>query len=565
MHSRNSQMAAAKVFLSPDMSLFEVPPSTMEHFCNIMDCSDGTLGWRGLAEHFTSDWMEFCKIEKYAEQGKSRTRELLWSLAHKNKTVGDLLTVLKEMGHKRALKLFMNQDVNWQNACSVGLKALPLQKCDIQTQEENTLSSISLQMIIKGTNDFHQNFLIAEGEFFKVYKAEVHRQSCVVKVLKQDKHLAEPKQWNLFISKLMALPRFQHPNIVQLLGYLSYPEKTFLVCPYMVNRSLYERIKCTEKSSPLPWQIRYNILVGVANLIKYLHSMKPRPVICGNITSKNILLDQHFHPKLSDFAMVHLRSYMINHNYTIKMDHATCKFLGYLPEEYISRGNLSSKTDMYSYGVVMMEVLTGFETLIKGSKDTYLRYLLWEQMEKSGLESLFPLLDKKAGKWPQCVARNLFNLCLDCTILPAILRPTVEEVLERTESAKNVGTYKEDLPKSLKSLGALNYPEESDESLCPVRIIQGTVPSEIPYECSQSEVTFLGVDRNGKEWKTAGTTISSVKTSDNPSYADCRAQLPEPSYLMPIECSCSSPPDSSKSCDGCIANGFGHSISWSTQ
>ncbi|KAM4748859.1 interleukin-1 receptor-associated kinase 3 [Rhinophrynus dorsalis] len=572
-------MAAPGLSLNPDMSLFEVPPSLMENFCKIMDCSDGDLGWRGLAERLSPDWMEFRKIERYAEQGKSRTRELLWSWAHKNKTICDLLLVLQDMGHERAIHLFKIQgaSINWQNHSSTGLKDIIAENCgestleyiwmhtpDSQHKVKNTLPSINFEMVKQGTKDFHQDLLIGHGQYFDVYKAEIHKQKCVVKILKQEKQLPDPRQWKLFVLELRGLPRFQHPNILELLGYFSADERTYLVYPYLMNGSLFNRIQCTGNTSPLSWQVRYNILVGVARAIQYLHAVKPCPVICGNITSKNILLDQHFQPKLSDFAMVHLRSYLINHLGTIKMDHATLKSLGYLPEEYIRRGNLSSKTDVYSYGILMMELLTGHQAVLKGSTTLYLKELLWEQMEKSGVESLYSFLDKKSDGWPQCVAHKLLSLCIDCTVSREKHRPTMEEVLERIESA---GQRNEDQPMSLKSVlpshcpGFVWYPNvpvESDESQDdPVSLLQRRRTPETPCECSKSEATFLGETRKNGDSRTAGKIIPSMIQRDNPSYVDLMLQVPEQMYLSrPVECSCSSGPDSTKPCEECMANGF---------
>ncbi|XP_063301204.1 interleukin-1 receptor-associated kinase 3 [Pelobates fuscus] len=561
-------MAGSDVSISCNYYLFDVPPSTMETFCKLMDCSDGDLGWRGLAEHISTDWMEFRKIERYAEQGKSRTRELLWSWAHKNKTVGDLLTVLYEMGHERAIHLFTNQGaglvcVHGSDHRYAGLKNHTFETCGVPTleyvargvslspqKEKSPLPPVSFNTIKDVTKNFHQDFLIGEGQFLDVYKAEIKSQMCVVKVLRKEKQLRDQKLWELFHSQWKDLPRFKHPNILELLGYSSTYEATCLVYPYLSNGSLFNRIQCIGKSDPLLWKVRYNILQGVAKAIQYLHTMKPSPVICGNITSKNILLDQHFQPKLSDFAMVHLRSYLINHIYTIKMDHATLKFLGYLPVEYIRRGNLSSKTDVYSYGVIMMEVLTGHQAVLKGPENIFLRELLWELTEKNGVESLVPILDDKCDSWPEATAHRLLSLSMACTSSRVKQRPTMAEVLEAIGNSKN-SQYSENDPKSLKSvppsqcpsptsLNLCNVPEESDESQdYPIRLLQKKKLTETPCECSQSEVTFLGTPRH-------------------PSHSEFML-LPESNSHKPVECSCSTETESLTSCENCIASGYGHS------
>ncbi|XP_053572839.1 interleukin-1 receptor-associated kinase 3 [Bombina bombina] len=578
-------MAGSVLSFTSDTSLFEVPPSTMENFCKMMDCCDGDLGWRGLAERLSSDWMEFRKVEKYAEQGKSRTRELLWSWAQKNKTVRDLLIILQDMGHKRAIHLFINHGasliyLNEQNQSLDGAKKSTLEIGESQTleyreadcipgsqhEENNQLPFMSFKMIIDGTKDFHSHLLIGEGNFFDVYKAEIHAQTRVVKVLKKDKNKEDLKQRELLLSELKKISRFKHPNILELLGYASSDEITCLVYPYLTNGSLFDKIQCTGNSFPLSWKTRLHILFGVARAIHFLHAVKPWPVICGNITSKNILLDQHFEPKLSDFAMVHLRSYLINHIYTIKMDHATLKFLGYLPEEYIRRGNLSTKTDVYSYGILMMEILTGCPAVLNGSKHTYLRDLLSDVMETGGVQSLLQFLDKKADTWSQSVADKLLSLSIQCTASRVKLRPTMEEVVERIKSYVHADHHSDDQPKSLKlvpqsdyphiSRGHKNTPVESDESQ-DFSLVQRKKSLESPCECSQSEVTYLGANRKTGMGK---NTIKAISTTlqNSSTYTDYLLQQPDLPYSRrPFECSCSAGPDTT-TCEECMSNGFGY-------
>uniref|UniRef100_A0A8C5QP57 Interleukin 1 receptor associated kinase 3 n=1 Tax=Leptobrachium leishanense TaxID=445787 RepID=A0A8C5QP57_9ANUR len=581
-------MAAPDPSIPCTRSLFEVPPSTMEKFCKLMDCSDGDLGWRGLAEHLSPDWMEFRKVEKYAEQGKSRTRELLWSWAQKNKTVGDLLVVLHLMGNDRAIDLFSSQGsgplcVRGTDHMFTGVKEnksetygvlptlefIPRGTTNPPQKEKRTLPAVCIKEIKDVTNDFHQDFLIGEGQFFDTYKADIQKQMCVVKLLKKEQHLADLKLCKLFLSKWKDLPRLNHPNILGLLGYFSSDEHTCMVYPYLPNGSLFNRIQCSGKSEPLPWKIRYDILLGVANAVHYLHTMEPFPVMCGNITSKNILLDQHFQPKVSDFAMVHLRSYLINQTCTVTMDHATLQSLGYLPVEYIRRGNLSSKTDVYSYGVIMMEVLTGLQSVLKGSENLFLRELLWELSERSGVAPLLQMLDEKCDSWPQTTAHRLLDLSMVCTSGRIKERPTMAEVLAIIEASIHDGKNDEDNPKSLKSIPPSSYfssnplsdrnvPEESDESQdFSINVIQRKRQADTPCECSQSEVTYLGAPRTQESMRLVGKSTPSPSQTDPP---HCDFTLPPTSKSNgPVECSCSSETVSTKSCESCIANGFGSS------
>nr|5UKE_A Chain A, Interleukin-1 receptor-associated kinase 3 [Homo sapiens] len=98
----------ARGALSAHTLLFDLPPALLGELCAVLDSCDGALGWRGLAERLSSSWLDVDHIEKEVDQGKSGTRELLWSWAQKNKTIGDLLQVLQEMGHRRAIHLITN-------------------------------------------------------------------------------------------------------------------------------------------------------------------------------------------------------------------------------------------------------------------------------------------------------------------------------------------------------------------------------------------------------------------------------------------------------------------------
>ncbi|XP_072257411.1 interleukin-1 receptor-associated kinase 3 isoform X2 [Pyxicephalus adspersus] len=461
-------------YFSPSCStsLFDVPPIIMENFCELMDCSDGELGWRGL--------------------------------------------------------------------------------------EINAPSPISLQEIKQGTKNFSKDFLIGEGQFFDVYKADIRKQICVVKLLKQNSAIADrQKQVQLFLTQWQCLPRIQHQNVLELLGYVRADEATCLVYPNLEHGSLFRRLHYSDKNPPLSWNVRYNILVKVAQAIHHLHTISPCPVICGNITSKNILLDQHFQPKLSDFAMVHLRSYLINHIKTIKMDHATLMFLGYLPEEYIRRGDLSVKTDVYSYGIIIMEVLSGRQAVVvNGPKVTYLREIFWEQMEKHGIDSLVQLKDMKVSKFPCSVMTNLLGVSIDSTAVRARQRPTMNEVLERIESCMDSEKFTEDQPKPLISIPPSIWPLHESHSKVPVEMDETMDNCIHIYErnetkCGQSEIAFVGNTRKDRaEEKLSSVFMQSKVVSANDF-------LHKPFTSRPVECSCSSGPYNTSFCEECIANGFG--------
>lgn len=504
--------------------LFDMPPALLGELCAVLDSCDGALGWRGLAERLSNSWLDVRHIEKYVDQGKSGTRELLWSWAQKNKTVGDLLQILQEMGHQRAVHLLMNHGAGWNPSVQTHQELVfpnlsPKKPTNVtmdnilvpEHNEKGVLlkSSLSFQSIMEGTKNFHKDFRIGEGEIFEVYKVEIQNQTYAVKLFKQEKKIQFKKHWKRFLSELEVLLLFHHPHILELAAYFTEAEKFCLVYPYMRNGTLFDRLQCVGNTVPLSWHIRISVLIGVSKAIQYLHNTQPCSVICGNISSANILLDDQFQPKLTGFAMAHFRPHLEHQTSTIHMT-SSRKHLWYLPEEYIRQGRLSDKTDVYSFGIVIMEVLTGCKVVLDDPKHVQLRDLLMELMEKRGLDSCLSFIDKKIHPCPRNFSAKLFSLASQCVATRAKLRPSMDEVLNILESTQPSLYFAEDPPTSLKSFrcpsplfldNVPSIPVEDDENqnvhlvpnekgLRKERICQKT-----PLECSQSEVTFLGLDR----------------------------------------------------------------------
>ncbi|XP_012637863.2 interleukin-1 receptor-associated kinase 3 [Microcebus murinus] len=514
----------ARGALSAHTLLFDLPPTLLGELCAVLDSCDGALGWRGLAERLSSSWLDVRHIEKYVDQGKSGTRELLWSWAQKNKTVGDLLQILQEMGHHRAIYLITNHGAilnpSWQSHQKDGPNMSSKETANVivdnvlipEHDEKGILlkSSISFQNIIEGTRNFHKDFLIGEGEIFDVYRVEIQNQTYAIKLFKQEKKMQCQKHWKRFLSELEVLLLFHHPNILELAAYFTETEKFCLVYPYMRNGTLFDRLQCVGNSAPLSWHLRISILIGISKAIHFLHNTQPCSIICGSISSTSILLDDQFQPKLTDFAMAHFRPHLEHQSSTINMTSNGSKHLWYMPEEYIRQGKLSIKTDVYSFGIVIMEVITGCRVVLDDPKHIQLRDLLMELMEKRGLASCLSFLDKKVPPCPRNFSAKLFCLAGQCAARQAKLRPSMEEVLNTLERAQASLYFAEDPPTSLKSFrcpsplfldnvpsipveddeNQSNHSLPSDKGLRKDRMTQKT-----PFECSQSEVTFLGLDR----------------------------------------------------------------------
>ncbi|TDG96957.1 hypothetical protein EPR50_G00234570 [Perca flavescens] len=554
--------------------LYDVPPVVVERFCEIMDSGDGRFGWRGLAVRVVPSLLEVRMLERVEAAGRSPTRELLWSWAQENSRVQDLLKVLQDMGHLRALQLFQGParelpvPPSNQRAESKGPMSttkvkveLPNVSSDLQLQASSACQAscsmnsageiqpptITFQDIVEGTRDFHHHLRIAEGHFSDVYSAQIGNQKIAVKLFKQVNMEPWKKLWDIFRKEMEIHHLYQHPNILDLLCCFSDEDRYCLVYLYLPNGSLFHRLHHRDGEPRLSWQERLAIIKGIAKALHHLHTAQPCPVICGNISSANILLDDALQPKLSDFGLARLRPHTASQDCTITLDTRSHGNMGYLPEEYIRDGKLSFGLDVYSFGMVIMETVTGRKVIEDVPKQAPLRDLLVTEVEDSGgVDSCLQFLDVAAGRWPAAVALGLLRLALDCTASRHRSRPNMENVLLALSKLLPPPSYPHaDQPHSLDDGDPFNA-QSSPSSSMPVEhdeqhSLPGSSTQAGPCECSQSEVTYLS-DVTGADGKAAANLYNS----------------------WPVQCSCPAE-TGGLACEDCRANGFTLKLTDSSQ
>ncbi|CAN1295794.1 Serine/threonine-protein kinase CDG1 [Linum perenne] len=182
------------------------------------------------------------------------------------------------------------------------------------------------------TNGFSPDAYLGRGGFGTVYKGRIKRIGQIVAVKQLDTSGFQGEKE--FIVEVLMLSLLHHPNLVKLIGYCAEGTQRLLVYEYMPLGSLEDRL-FGNGIQPLNWKTRIKIAAGTAKGLECLHSASP-PVIYRDLKASNILLDKDYHPKLSDFGLA--------------------KFG---PVEYANTGRLTMKTDIYSYGVLLLELLTG--------------------------------------------------------------------------------------------------------------------------------------------------------------------------------------------------------------
>ncbi|KAF5735219.1 clavata1 receptor kinase family protein [Tripterygium wilfordii] len=196
--------------------------------------------------------------------------------------------------------------------------------------------------------------IIGMGGTGIVYKAEVHRPHMVVAVKKLRRTEPDIENGDDLFGEVSLLGKLRHRNIVRLLGYLHNESEVMMVYEYMPNGNLGTALHGREAGKLLvDWVSRYNIAVGVAQGLNYLHHDCNPPVIHRDIKSNNILLDANLDARIADFGLARM---MLHKNQTVSM---VVGSYGYIAPEYGYTLKVDEKSDIYSFGVVLLELLTG--------------------------------------------------------------------------------------------------------------------------------------------------------------------------------------------------------------
>ncbi|PIA61821.1 hypothetical protein AQUCO_00200071v1 [Aquilegia coerulea] len=207
------------------------------------------------------------------------------------------------------------------------------------------------EVLERATKYFDSSNKLGQGGSGSVYKG----------TLPDGKHVAvkrlifSTRQWvDQFFNEVNLISAVHHKNLVKLLGCSITGPESLLVYEYIPNRSLQENLFSRHNNRELSWKERYNIILGTAEGLAYLHEESKLRIIHRDIKLSNILLDENFTAKIADFGLVRLFPENMSHIST-----AIAGTLGYMAPEYVVRGKLTEKADVYSFGVLVIEVVSG--------------------------------------------------------------------------------------------------------------------------------------------------------------------------------------------------------------
>ncbi|KMT05683.1 hypothetical protein BVRB_7g166910 [Beta vulgaris subsp. vulgaris] len=280
------------------------------------------------------------------------------------------------------------------------------------------------------TGDFEPSNKLGEGGFGSVYKGTLSDGRLIaVKQLA----IASNQGKNQFITEIATISAVQHRNLVKLYGCCIDNQKRLLVYEYLENKSL-DKALFGDSKLELNWAKRFEICLGVARGLLYLHQESRLRIVHRDVKSSNILLDSDLNPKISDFGLAKLYDEKKTH-----MSTGVAGTVGYLAPEYAMRGHLTEKVDVFAFGVVLLEIVSGRSNCDSalGREEMYLLDWAWSLYENS---LVVKLVDKRLVDFNEDEVKRVITIAFLCTQTSPVHRPTMSRVLAMLSGDVEVGT-----------------------------------------------------------------------------------------------------------------------------
>ncbi|CAN6817996.1 probable serine/threonine-protein kinase CST [Brassica napus] len=300
--------------------------------------------------------------------------------------------------------------------------------------ESPALRVYSFQDLTTATRNFRSDSMLGQGGFGKVYRGWIDTKTlapskagsgmiAAVKRLNSES-VQGFAEWR---SEVNFLGMLSHPNLVKLLGYCREDKELLLVYEFMPKGSLESHL--FRRNEPFPWDLRIKIVLSAARGLAFLHGLQ-REVIYRDFKASNILLDSNFDAKLSDFGLAKLGP-------SQEKSHVTTRIMGtfgYAAPEYMATGHLYVKSDVYAFGVVLLEVMTGeraYNPRRPKGQENLVEWLRPELLRKHRVKHIMDQGIK--GQYSSKVVAEMGRITLSCVSPDPKNRPHMKEVVDVLE------------------------------------------------------------------------------------------------------------------------------------
>ncbi|KAK7246628.1 hypothetical protein RIF29_41498 [Crotalaria pallida] len=396
---------------------------------NVSNGGSGCLAWNGdlmdikvLSSNMGQDLyvrVDAVTLANYGKKSKKTVKIISISIASIIATALLIAFCLYCIRKRKAIERstwahYMSQDIP------------PEEECDQEEYAENTahpnLPFFNYETLAAATFNFGGENELGKGGFGSVYKGILgNGQEIAVKRL--SKHSGQGTQE--FKNEINLIARLQHRNLVRLLGYSVHKEERMLIYEYLPNKSLDFFIFDKTRSATLNWDKRFEIIFGIARGILYLHQDSRLKIIHRDLKASNILLDDAMNPKISDFGMAKL----FGEDQTQAITRKVVGTYGYMSPEYAILGRYSIKSDVFSFGVLLLEIITGKRNIYYGEGNASLSLIgqvwnLWRE------ERALDIVDSTLGQsFPPAVVLRCIHIGILCVQERTNERPSMSEVV----------------------------------------------------------------------------------------------------------------------------------------
>ncbi|KAI4385549.1 hypothetical protein MLD38_003562 [Melastoma candidum] len=316
--------------------------------------------------------------------------------------------------------------------------------------QSSNLKSFAYSDLKIATRNFRPDSVLGEGGFGSVFKGWVDETSfsptrpgtgmvIAVKKLKLESFQGH-REW---LAEVNYLGLLHHPHLVRLVGYCLEDEHRLLAYEFMPRGSLENHLfRRGSYFQPLSWSLRLKVALGAAKGLAFLHSSR---VIYRDFKASNVLLDSKYNAKLSDFGLA-------KDGPMGDKSHVSTRIMGtrgYAAPEYLATGHLTSKSDIYSFGVVLLEMLSGRRVVDKNRPPGEHNLVEWAKPYLASKKKVFRAMDSRLeGQYTMEESHKVASLASRCLSMDANCRPSMDEVVMHLEETRNSKEYEDGHNKS---------------------------------------------------------------------------------------------------------------------